>query len=280
MLACTSAANITVAAFVGAKALPIQQENRMNTPILPVQVPSIYLVGGQRTLLPKRMAHATPDMKMALHRLGGLVAQQGGAFVLSDLYRSYDMQLQAHVDYVSKKKTAFSPAPGGSLHEAGRAFDVDLKALDMPLADFWDLAIPCGVVPIISQPDPGMDESWHFECRGSHQLVYDYYAARHGDNFKTAYAAMAASAINATGVKVDKFGANAIGAGIQSALIRLGKVIGNIDGTVGPKTREALADLQLDGLPMEQQVARLEFSLQAAFPGEYFDKVPLHEFND
>jgi len=37
--------------------------------------------------------------------------------MLSDLLRSYDMQLQAHLDYTSGKKSAFSPAPGGSMHE-------------------------------------------------------------------------------------------------------------------------------------------------------------------
>lgn len=250
----------------------------MTTPLLPIQVPSIYLVGGQRTLLPKRMAHATPDMKMALFELGKLVAEKGGAFVLSDLYRSYDMQLQAHMDYVSKKKTAFSPAPGGSLHEAGRAFDVDLKALKMPLADFWVLAKQCGVVPIIPEPKAGASESWHFECRGSHQIVYDYYAAGKGNNFDKPYSAMAASAINSTGVKVDRFGDKAVGASIQSALIRLGKFVGNMDGSVGPKTNMALAELQLGGLPAEEQLARSDFLLQAAFPVEYFDKVPFSQF--
>ena len=250
----------------------------MTTPLLSIQVPSIYFVAGQRTLLPKRMALATPDMKMALFELGNLVSGKGGAFILSDLYRSYDMQLQAHMDYISKKKTAYSPAPGGSLHEAGRAFDVDLKALKMPLADFWVLAKQCGVVPVIPEPKSGVSESWHFECRGSHQIVYDYYAKGKGNNFDKPYSAMAASAISANGVKLEKFGGNAVGASIQSGLIRLGHYVGNMDGSVGPKTNTALAELQLAGLSAEEQRARLDLLLQAAFPAEYFDKVPSSHF--
>ena len=246
----------------------------MSTPLLTAQVLSIYEVGGNRVPVPKRMAFATPDMKMALFRLAKDVADEGGSFALSDLYRSYDMQLQAHLDYVSRKKKAFSPAPGGSMHESGRAFDVDLKALKMPLQNFWNLAERCLVVPIIPRADERASEAWHFECRGSHQKVYDYYKSGKGRNFVSPAAAMAASAIVATGVKVDKFGANLLGAQIQSALIRLGHEIGNLDGAIGPKCREVLTGLKLDTLAPADQLVRLEQKLQEAFPDEYFDRVP------
>jgi hypothetical protein len=41
------------------------------------------------------------------------------------------MQLQSHLDWKTGKKSAFSPPPGGSLHEAGRALDLDLDSLGM-----------------------------------------------------------------------------------------------------------------------------------------------------
>jgi hypothetical protein len=252
----------------------------MTAPLLAVQIPSIYESGGQRMPLPKRMALATPDMKLALFRIGQEVRAAGGVFQLSDLYRSYDMQLQAHLDFVSQKKSAFSPAPGASMHEAGRAFDVDVAALKMPLAAFWKVAERHLVVPIIAEPKAGVSESWHFECRGSHQLVYNHYKAERGNNFAGPAAAMAASAIVATGVRVDKFGVNAVGAQIQSALIRLGKNIGNLDGGIGPRSRGALEALQLGGLEPAEQLARLDLLLQEAFPDEYFDRVPESPLHD
>lgn len=252
----------------------------MTAPLRPVHIMSIYKVGGVPVPLPTRMAHATPDMKAALAHIGEQVAQAGGRFVLSDLYRSYDMQLQAHLDYKSKKKQAFSPAPGGSMHEAGRAFDVDLDALRMPLGAFWALCRPLGVVPIIPQPEKGASESWHFECRGSHQRVYDYYKEKLGKNFHSPAAAMAASAIVSTGVRVDAFGDDGTGAQIQSALIRLGKIIGNLDGDVGPKTRAALEEVGVGGLAPREQLRLLHEHLQEKHPAEYFDAVPAAMLDD
>lgn len=252
----------------------------MNAPLVPVQVLSIYKVAGQQVLLPKRMAIATPDMKAAIARIGEEVADRGGRFVLSDLYRSYDMQLQAHLDYKTGKKSAFSPAPGGSMHEAGRAFDVDLDALGVPLAAFWDLCRPLGVVPIIAQPVSGASESWHFECRGSHQKVYDYYREKLGRNFRSPAAAMAASAIVATGVRVDAFGDKLAGAQIQSALIRLGAILGNLDGDVGPRTRAALEQFNVSATDPAAQLRQLHEMLQEKYPDEHFDTVPTALMDD
>jgi hypothetical protein len=215
------------------------------------------------------MAWATPDLKAAMARIGEDVAARGGRFAVSDLFRSYEMQLQAHLDYTSGKKKAFSPAPGGRMHEAGRAFDVVISDLKMPLGDFWAIAKTHGVVPIIASPDPSQKECWHFECRGSHQLVYDHYAAGKGRNMKPA-TAMAASGVLALGLRVDTF-ADLDAAAIQASLIRLGHDIGNIDGAIGPKTRGVIDQLGLAGSHAEIR-AGLQDILQARFPGEYFEQ--------
>ena len=246
----------------------------MTAPLRTVHIMSIYKSGGVPVPVPTRMAFATPDMKAALAQIGEQVAHRNGRFVLSDLYRSYDMQLQAHLDYKSGKKRAFSPPPGGSMHEAGRAFDVDVEALRMPLAEFWDLCRPFGVVPIIAQPDKGASECWHFECRGSHQRVHDYYKERLGKNFRSPAAAMAASAIICTGVNVDAFSNDSTAAQIQSAVIRLGGIIGNLDGEVGPKSRAALEQLGVGALEPREQLRQLHLQLQEKYPAEYFDSVP------
>src|SRR4051812_32298727 len=94
----------------------------MFTPLVEIKFYSIY--GGP---LPSRMAKCTPDTYRALFAVKENLKARNSDLVLSDLFRSYDMQFQANRDYVTGKKTAYSPPPGGSMHEAGRAFDLDLK---------------------------------------------------------------------------------------------------------------------------------------------------------
>lgn len=235
-------------------------------------VMSIYMVGDKRVLMPSRMCLATPDLQAALYGIRSDLEKAGGELFLSDLFRSYDMQFQAHADFVSGKKSAFSPPPGASMHEAGRAFDIDLTHIKIPLKEFWEIAHRQGVVPIIKTPQSSLSESWHFECRGSHQLVYDYYSLQKGTNFKTPAAAMAASSIIAVGLKHDKYKENYKAAYIQSALIRLGHDIGNIDGNIGPKTDIALNAAGIGKIDQDEQVALLDKLLMKRFPSEFFDK--------
>lgn len=243
----------------------------MKTPLIPISILSIYKNKlGDAVMLPSRMAQCTPDLYNAVMGISADLQKKGGKLILSDMFRSYDMQTQAHNDYVSKKKKAYSPPPGGSFHEAGRAFDLDLNALKIPLADFWKIAAKYGMVPIISQPKTSLSEAWHFDCRGSHQKVYDYYAAGKATNFKP-YTAAAASAILAAGIRVDAFGPNQTQAQIQSCLIRLGKEIGGIDGQIGRKTRMALEELNISFTPADPGLMLLQAEdlVQAKFPVEF-----------
>lgn len=239
----------------------------MFAPLMPIKIASIY--DGD---LPKRMARCSADMFSALLSITRELAGSRNALVLSDLYRSYDMQLQAHLDFKTGKKKAFSPPPGGSMHEAGRAFDLDLSRIKtMGLAAFWTVAAKRGVTPIIDTPTAGKSESWHFDIRGSHDLVYRYYAAGHGDNFASPYAAMAASGIVSTGQAVDKLGKDARTGYIQSGLIRLGQVIGDLDGQIGPKSKEKLAAVGIEpSQDLNALAEQIGQKLQAAFPAEYF----------
>jgi hypothetical protein len=207
----------------------------MRTPLVEVHVASIY---GDNPL-PKRMAKATPDTERALSALVGDLRGLGNELRLSDLFRSYDMQKAAHDDYVSGRKKAYSPAPGGSLHEAGRAMDIDLDSIGMPLARFWDVARGRGFVPIIDTPVAGRSESWHFECRGSHAVVYEYVRSGRAGAHISAYEQTARSAILAIGERVDQIPDQRVGA-IQAALIRLGFDPGRIDGVEGDRTRSAV----------------------------------------
>jgi hypothetical protein len=243
----------------------------MKTPLVPINIMSCYTNKlGDLLPLPTRMAKCTPDTYNAIFKIAADLAKKGGKLILSDLFRSYEMQLQAHNDFVSKKKKAFSPAPVGSLHEAGRAFDLDLGAIKISLADFWVIAAKYGVIPIIKEPKSNASEAWHFDCRGSHQIVYQYYAAGKGSNF-TAYKAAAISGVLALGLHVDDFDGNQVQAAIQSCVIRLGKEIGSIDGLIGRKTQKAIEEL---GIAFNlnnaaDMLLQLENMIQQKFPAEF-----------
>ena len=247
----------------------------MKSPLIPISIISIYKNQmGDLLPLPTRMAKCTPDTHIAIFNIAKALAKKGGRLILSDLFRSYDMQAQSHHDFVSGKKKAFSPPPGGSFHEAGRGLDLDLKALKMPLADFWTIAAKFGMSPIINKPTASASEAWHFDNRGSHQIVYQYYVDKKGNNFAP-YKAAAASAILSIGVNVDAFGNNQIQASLQSCLIRLGKEIGNIDGQIGQRTQQALEELNItfDLSNPANMLLQAENLVQQKFPSEFV--VPL-----
>jgi hypothetical protein len=249
----------------------------MPAPLVPILFPSIYKSAGLTAPLPKRMATCTPDTKAALIALRADLAKEGGDLRLSDLFRSRDMQLQAHLDYASGKKAAFSPPPGGSMHEAGRAFDMDLGGLGTAsLARFWEIAKPRGVVPIIAEPRTSAKEAWHFECRGSFALVLAHYAAGKGTNMKPARA-MAAAAIAALGIELDDFPGRNREVRLQSGLIRLGADPGNIDGAPGNRTKLALQSLGIEPGGVDQVLDAVEARLAERFPAEWYDKTLVSE---
>jgi hypothetical protein len=229
----------------------------MLTPLVPVTLPSIY----NNQPLPARMALASKDFAIALADLSARLPN----LRWSDLFRSYEMQKAANADYLQGRKKAFSPPPGGSLHEAGRAMDIDLSTIGMSLADFWDFLKPLGMVPIIAQPNAGTSEAWHFEYRGSHQLVYDYAAAGNVRADISPYKQAAASAILGIGIHVDEVKDQTV-ALVQSALIRLGFDPGPIDGDPGSRTVTAL---QNAGATLDTAEGVLAPMLQAKFPQEY-----------
>jgi hypothetical protein len=228
----------------------------MLTPLVPVNLPSIY----NQQPLPARMARASKDFAIALADLSAKLPN----LRWSDLFRSYEMQKQANLDYLQGRKKAFSPPAGGSLHEAGRAMDIDLSTTGMSLAEFWAFLKPLGMVPIIAQPNSGMSEAWHFEYRGSHQLVYDYAAANVRADISP-YKQAAASAILGLGIHVDQVKDQNV-ALVQSALIRLGYDPGPIDGDPGDRTVTAL---QKAGATIDNAEGVLTPRLQETFPQEF-----------
>jgi hypothetical protein len=211
------------------------------TPLVPITIPSIY----NNAALPSRMAKCTPDTAAAIQLVAEDLHAEGHDLRLSDLFRSYDMQRQANLDYVEGRKKAYSPPAGGSMHEAGRAMDIDLSSLGVPLAKFWDIAKARGFFPIIDSPVVGRSESWHFDCRGSHDTVYRYVQQGKGGASIAPYTQMAHSAIGAIGVQLDEVPDQSV-ASVQASLIRLGFDPGRIDGVLGDRTLGAMRDAGLD----------------------------------
>src|SRR5436190_12557252 len=123
---------------------------KLTTPLIPITVRSIY---GNKDPLPKRMALCTPDTKAAIEGVVSDLRSLGHELELSDLFRSFEMQKQANLDFVEKRKKAFSPPPGGSMHEAGRAMDISLESMGVPLSKFWEIAKGRRFFPIIATPD-------------------------------------------------------------------------------------------------------------------------------
>ena len=240
----------------------------MKTPLVNIQILSIYKLGDKQVMLPNRMAKCTPDMYRAVMAISAELMSLGGSLELSDMFRSYDMQFQAHADYISGKKKAYSPPPGGSLHEAGRSMDIDLSKIKITLAKFWEIAAKYGVFPIISEPNASTSEAWHFDCRGSHGIVYNYYKNGKASNMP-AYTAMAVSAILSAGIQVDEFAGNNDEAFIQSGLIRLGYDIGPIDGDIGKKTNAALLAAGVTATAIAEKISAIESLLDNEFPEEY-----------
>ncbi len=107
----------------------------LTTPLVPINVASIY----NKAALPTRMSRCTPDTALAIQGVVDDLKSLGYDLRLSDLFRNYDMQRQANLDYLQGRKKAFSPPPGGSMHEAGRAMDIDLSSIGVPLKKFWEV---------------------------------------------------------------------------------------------------------------------------------------------
>jgi hypothetical protein len=151
------------------------------------------------------------------------------------------------------------------MHEAGRAMDIDLSSIGVSLPQFWDVAKAHGFLPIIDQPIAGRSESWHFDCRGSHNAVYVYVQQGNAGASIAPYKQMAQSAILAIGVQVDAFPNMDIGY-LQSGLIRLGLDPGRIDGVMGDRTLGAVREAALDP---DDLAGSLASKLKEKFPLEF-----------
>lgn len=133
-------------------------------------------------------------------------------------------------------KADFVAKPGKSMHNGGRAIDVNIETLKKHfgaqyLDAFWPIAAKYGFTPVIAKPTEGVSESWHFDHWGPW--------ARVKDSLGYEQAALCAAVV------VGEAGDWQSGARVtQALLLRAGYAIGEPDGILGRRSYAAL-DLAL-----------------------------------
>lgn len=202
-------------------------------------------------------AYVAPDMLVALEELAESVRKEGGSFYITDLFRSWDTQKKARLEFLSGTRKDFIAPPGGSFHNAGRAVDFDVKNLNFQgvprklwLEKLWQLAIPLGFSPIIKIPDINASESWHLDYPGKDwQKAYN----------SISYSEVAKCAILDCGKYKERNKETLKNMFIQSQLIRLGFYeIGSVDGILGEKTKKVLTSLGIDSYSTDEAIKFLK----------------------
>jgi hypothetical protein len=210
-----------------------------------VSVPGIY--GTKGNPLPKRMAKLVREAAEALNLVFQDVAQADGHLYLSDMFRSAEEQEQAHNDYLTGRKSAFSPPSCGSVHEAARAIDIDAFDTGIGHKRVRKILNKHGWVNIVDTLTGS--ECWHYEFRGQKWQEF------HDQN---GYAEMARAMKKEIGNVLNLEAAVKKEEEIKLLQTTLNKLYGlnlDVDGMLGPKTRDAVRrfqaehGLQVDGVP-------------------------------
>lgn len=133
------------------------------------------------------MGNFTREGIVAIHRLRKEVEDKnGGVLRATDMFRTWNMQSQAHQDYITGKKKALSPPPGKSFHGAARSTDWDIALIDKTLNPtgvgkkgfdlFWEIYNDLGFTGVLVnryRPDRNATEAWHIDFMGSFKALYD-----------------------------------------------------------------------------------------------------------
>jgi len=212
----------------------LKKPSRKVIKLVNITIPSIYKVKGKRVDLPPPLNKLVEGAANTLYWMEQDVLGAGGNLYLSDAFRTYDMQLQAHLDYTNGKKKSYSPPPGNSFHEAGRAIDIDVGNLGITLAKFWEIAKNHGWNPIIERPSSGIRECWHFDFYEYCSIIKNRYG------YKTA----AKFAIVDIGIKDDEI-PNLILL-IQGHLFIQSYYSGELDSICGSQTQKAISQFKKD----------------------------------
>lgn len=164
------------------------------------------------------------------------VESEGGHLLISDMFRDWMMQWQAHQDYITGKKKAFSPDPGKSFHCAGRSIDIDLQSIrkSMDFNLFWEIMRSHGFSGVRNNrhtPSPNETEAWHYDFLGSFDALY------RKQRYSVAAQVATMDAIGDNYPDVDHQIVKNFR--IQAYLLDLGLYEGKVDGMYGRQTHVA-----------------------------------------
>ena len=211
--------------------------------VVNVRVPGIYPRGEP---LPKHMAKLVQAAAEALARVYEDIVKEGGHLFISDMFRSAEMQQKAYEDYKMGRKTDYSPPACGSVHESGRAIDIDAFDTGIGHKRVREILNRHGWVNIVKTLTGS--ECWHYEFR---EDKWETYKQAHG------YAAMARAMKEAIGNVAGLEESEAIKEDVKWLQASLNKLMGVslvVDGMYGAKTKKAVKDfqkkygLQVDGV--------------------------------
>lgn len=149
----------------GTQKIIIVGEEESLSHVYRIKAPGIYPYG---EWLPERMAKLTRWSAISLAQAIFKIKRLGGTLFISDMYRSREEQWKAHHDWKTGQKTAYSPPPGYSVHEAARAIDIDTGNTGIGYIETRRILEQNGWMPISNEP-------WHFERRGTWQKTMDEY---------------------------------------------------------------------------------------------------------
>ena len=214
------------------------------TGVVHVSVPGIFPKGEP---MPERLAKIVRPAAEALQKVYKSVVDAGGHLYISDMFRDAEQQHKAHMDYLSGRKSSFSPDTCSSVHEAGRAIDID--AFDTGIGHQKVRAILNAHGWVNITPSLTGTECWHYEFR---EPRWEQYKAKHG------YAAMAHAMKEEIG---NVLGADEAQAGIEDTKWlqdSLNKLLGlhlAVDGVYGDQTKGAVTQFQSKNGLQEDGVA-------------------------
>ncbi len=203
--------------------------------VVRVRVPGIY--GPRKGLpLPRRMARLVRPAALALKKVYQDIVAEGGRLYLTDMFRSAADQQRAHADYLTGRKSSYSPPACSSVHEAARAVDIDTADTIIGHRRVREILNNHGWINIVdSLTGP---ECWHYEFR---EKRWEQYRREHG------YRAMAHAtkkAIgNTAGLRRSKQEEETC-RGVQAELNRILPARLVVDGIYGEKTRTAMREFQ------------------------------------
>ena len=231
--------------------LQILGEDERYLGVLKVKVPSIYPYKGSP--IPKRMGRLVKEAAYSLKEVYEGVVAAGGHLYISDMFRSAREQQKAHEDYKSGRKTAYSPPACSSVHEAGRAIDIDAFDTLIGHKKVRDILNRNGWTNIVDTLTGA--ECWHYEYRGKWEKFRKQRAKQLGNSqaYREMVRMMKEEIGNKAGIGISNRIENEV-LWLQESLNKILECRLKVDRIMGPKTRAKIREfqakykLQVDGI--------------------------------